>query len=187
LALAAITNNDRVGLLIFSDKIEHFITPRKGRNHTLRLIRDLLAARSTNRGTDLSMALRAVNSRLKQRAIVFLLSDFLTPAQDYAHDLLVVSRRHDLIGVVMSDPREENWPDVGIVGLSDAESGATHWVDTSSKKWRSQFEQQTARFRQFRDTTLARAGVDRIDLPANGDYVRALTAFFQQRAQRIKR
>lgn len=187
LALAAISNNDRVGLLIFSDQAEHFIAPRKGRNHVLRLIRDLLAARPTNRGTNLSLALRTTDRLLKQRAIVFLLSDFLASAQDYAHDLLVVSRRHDLIAVVMGDPLEKRWPDAGLVGIRDAETSASTWMDTSSKDWRRQFEQQSRRFRQMRDSTLARASVDRIELPVDGDYVRALTHFFRQRAHRINR
>ena len=187
LALAAISNNDRVGLLIFSDQAEHFIAPRKGRNHVLRLIRDLLAARPANRGTNLSLALRTVDRLLKRRAIVFLLSDFLASARDYTHDLLVVSRRHDLIAVVMGDPLEKRWPDAGLVGIRDAETSASTWVDTSSTDWRRQFEQQSRRFRQMRDTTLARASVDRIDLPVDGDYVRALTQFFRQRAHRINR
>lgn len=187
LALAAITNNDKVGLLIFSDRIEHFTAPRKGRNHVLRLIRDLLAARPTGRGTDLSLALRTTNRLLKQRAIVFLLSDFLAATQEYARDLLVTGRRHDLIAVVISDPLEERWPDVGLVALHDAETDAVQWIDTSSDSWRQQFERQTARFRQLRDTTLTRARVDRIEVPVNGDYARALTMFFRQRAQRIKR
>jgi uncharacterized protein (DUF58 family) len=187
LALAATSNNDRVGLLIFSDRAEHFIAPRKGQNHVLRLIRDLLAARPANRGTDLSLALRTVDHLLKRRAIVFFLSDFLVSPGDYSHDLLVVSRRHDLIAVVMGDPLEQRWPDAGLVGLRDAETNASTWVDTSSKSWRDQFEQQSRRFRKLRDTTLVRASVDRIDLPVDGDYVRALTHFFRQRVHRINR
>lgn len=187
LALAAISNNDRVGLFVFSDQAELFIAPRKGRNHVLRLIRDLLGARPANRGTDLSLALRTVDRLLKRRAIVFLLSDFLAPARDYLHDLLVVSGRHDLIAVVMADPLEKTWMNVGLVGIRDAESSASTWVDTSSKQWRGQFAQQAQRFRHLRDSTLSRAGVDRIDLPVDGDYVRALTQFFRLRAHRINR
>jgi uncharacterized protein (DUF58 family) len=187
LALSAISNNDKVGLLIFSDRVEKFISPRKGRNHVLRLIRDLLAVHPVNKGTDLSLALRTVNRLLKQRAIIFFLSDFLATPQEYVSDLLVTSRKHDLISIIMSDPLENIWPDVGIVGLQDAETDDERWIDTSSPVWRQQFEQRTERFGQMRDTTLVGAGVDRIDLPADGDYVRALTRFFRQRARRIKR
>ncbi len=186
LAFTAISNNDKVGLLIFSDQIELFIPPRKGRNHVLRLIRDLLAAQPTHRGTDVSLALRAVNQLLKHSAIVFLISDFLASSQDYARDLLVAARRNDVIAVVLSDPLEQTWPAVGLVGLCDAETGATSWVDTASPEWRKQFQQQARRFQKMRDETLIRVGVDRVDVPVNGDYVQALTLFFQKRAQRIR-
>ncbi|MBC7870876.1 MAG: DUF58 domain-containing protein, partial [Chitinophagaceae bacterium] len=140
IALSAVSNNDKVGLLIFSDQVELFIPPRKGRNHVSRLIRELLAARPSSKGTDLSLGLRTVNRFLKQRAIVFLLSDFLASGQEYAADLLVTGRRHDLIAVVLSDPREISWPNVGLIGLQDAETGAEQWVDTSSPTWQRQFQ-----------------------------------------------
>jgi uncharacterized protein (DUF58 family) len=187
LAFTAISNNDKVGLLIFSDQIELFIPPRKGRNHVLRLIRDVLAAQPTHRGTDISLGLRTINQLLKHSAIVFLISDFLASSQDYGRDLLVTSRRNDVIAVVLSDPLEQTWPAVGLVGLRDAETGASAWVDTRLSSWRKQFQQQARRFQKMRDETLARAGVDRVDVPVNGDYVQALTLFFQKRAQRIRR
>jgi uncharacterized protein (DUF58 family) len=187
LALSAITNNDRVGLLIFSDQMEHFIAPRKGRNHVLRLIRDLLAARPSQRGTDISAALKTVSRLVKRRSIIFFLSDFLAPAQSYTHELLVTSRRHDLIAVVMSDPLEQVWPNAGLVGLRDAETDVVRWVDTASQTWRTQFEQRARQFQQQRDAVLMRAGVDRIALPVDGDYVRSLTGFFRERVRRIRR
>ncbi len=187
LAYTAVSNNDKVGLLIFSDQVELFIPPRKGRNHVLRLIRDLLAAQPTHRGTDISLALRTINQLLRRRAIVFLISDFLASSQEYARDLRVTGRRHDVIAVVLSDPREQSWPDVGLVGLRDAETSMVMWIDTTSQNWRKQFQQQTRRFQKMRDETLSRAQVDRIDVPIDGDYVQALTLFFQQRAQRIRR
>jgi uncharacterized protein (DUF58 family) len=184
LAFAAFSNNDRVGLLIFSDQVELYIAPRKGRNHVLRLIRDLLSAQPVNKGTDISLALRTINQLSKRRTIAFLMSDFLAPAQVYARNLLVTSRRHDVIAVVLSDPREQNWPGVGLVGLSDAETGMVEWVDTADNQWQNQFEQRVRRFQQMRDSALSRAEIDRIDVPLDGDYVRALTEFFQQRARR---
>lgn len=186
LALSAITNNDRVGLLIFSDQIEHFIAPRKGRNHVLRLIRDLLAVRPAQKRTDISGALKTVNQLVKRRAIVFFLSDFLTPVQSYAHEMMVASRRHDLIAVVMSDPIEQVWPNAGLVGLVDAETDATHWADTASSEWREQFRQRTAQLQRKRKTALIQSGVDRIELPVDGNYVRALTGFFRERTRRIR-
>ncbi len=185
IAYSAISNNDKVGLLIFSDQVEQYIPPRKGRKHVLLLIRDLLAAPSEHRGTDLSMALRTVNRVLRRRSIVFLLSDFLVPSESYRRDLLVTARRHDVIAVVLSDPREEEWPDMGVVTLRDAETGNIRWVDTSPRKWRRDFERQTARFRAARDATLNRAQIDRIEVPPDGDYVRELMRFFRLRNQRV--
>jgi len=184
LALAAIKNNDRVGLLTFSDKIETFIPPRKGRNHVLRLIRDLLAAPSDHCGTDLGMALQSVNRMLKQHAIIFLLSDFLAPSQQYLQSLMVVSQRHDLIAVVLGDKLETAWPDAGIIPLHDAETGQTQWVDSSSSRWRKDFRSRALRFQENRDNMLNRSGVERIDLSRNDDYIEALTRFFQQRSRR---
>jgi len=187
LAFTAISNNDKVGLLIFSDQVELFISPRKGRNHVLRLIRDLLAAQPIHQGTDISLALRTINQLVKRRAIVFLISDFLAASQEYAPDLQITGRRHDVIAVVLSDPREQNWANVGLVGLRDAETGNVAWIDTASPEWRKQFHQQARRFQAIRDQALVRAGVDRIDVPVDADYVDALLRFFRQRAQRIRR
>jgi uncharacterized protein (DUF58 family) len=184
LAFSAISNNDRVGLLVFSDQIELYVAPRKGRNHALRLIRDLLTTQAVRKGTDLSLALRTVNQVLKQHTILFLMSDFLAAPQSYSRDLLATSRRHDLVAVVLSDPREENWPGVGLVGLSDAETGEIAWIDTADPAWQKQFEYRAKQFQQVRDSTLARAGVDRIDLPLDGNYARALLEFFRLRARR---
>ena len=184
LAFSAISNNDKVGLLIFSDKIELYIPPRKGRNHVLLLIRDLLAVRPTNRGTDLNMALRTINRVLNQKAIVFFMSDFLENNTTYARELIVTSRKHDLISLILSDPLEETWESVGLVNIEDAETGIHQWIDTTSSKWREGFTEQTQRFRAMRDRTLLKSGVDRIDVPTNGDYVDALMRFFKRRTKR---
>ncbi|HLV36185.1 MAG TPA: DUF58 domain-containing protein [Spirillospora sp.] len=184
LALSAIRNNDRVGLLVFSDKVEMFISPRKGRNHVLRLIRDLMAAQPTGQGTDLALALTTVNRVLKRRAIVFLISDFLVSSDEYVPELLITSRRHDVIAVTLSDPLEQAWPDAGLVRLQDAETGALSWVDTASVRWRRQFGAQARQFQQLRDSTLRAARVDQISLTSDGDYVRTLAEFFQRRERR---
>ncbi|MCU0499156.1 MAG: DUF58 domain-containing protein [Anaerolineae bacterium] len=178
LALTAIRNNDKVGLLIFSDRIESFTPPRKGRNHVLRLIRDLLAFTPSGKGTDLALALKTANNYLKQRAIVFVISDFLLNADEYSRELMLTARRHDLIAIVTHDPREMQWDNAGIITLRDAETDDITWIDTGSSQWRKQFVARAARFRQMRDSALSKAQVDRIDLPPNGDYLIALTQFF---------
>lgn len=187
LALSAITNNDKVGLLVFSDRIERYIAPRKGRNHVLRLIRDLLAAQPTHKGTDLALALRTLDRVLHRRAIVFVLSDFLAPADEYATELMLIGRRHDVIAVALHDPLERMWPDGGgLVGLRDAETGLIIWADTTSREWREGFSAQAARFAQIRDNALARAHVDQIVIPVDGDYVQTLVAFFRRRERRLR-
>ncbi|MEQ8673364.1 MAG: DUF58 domain-containing protein [Aggregatilineales bacterium] len=183
LALSAIANNDRVGLLIFSDTIERYIPPRKGRNHVLRLIRELMATPPANKGTDIRLALQSLSRMLKQKAIIFLLSDFLAPVDVYKSQLLVVGQKHDLIAVMLSDPLEMQWGDAGLVALRDAETGEETVVDTTSKIWRREFGKQTAQFYEQRDASFRRAGVDRINVNAQGDYVRALASFFHQRAR----
>lgn len=186
LAFTAISNNDKVGLLVFSEQIELFIPPRKGRNHTLRLIRDLLAAAPTQRGTDLALALQTINRVLKRRAIVFVISDFLIPSETYGRDLMFTARRHDVIAVTLSDPLEQAWPNAGLVSLRDAENGQITWIDTGSAVWRQQFVKQVKRLKVQRDRALTRAGADRIDISNDVDYVQALQIFFQRRASRTR-
>ncbi|MEL7236709.1 MAG: DUF58 domain-containing protein, partial [Chloroflexota bacterium] len=123
LALSAISNNDKVGMLLFSDTIETFVPPRKGRKHVLRMIRDLLAAEPAQTGTDLSLALKTVNRVLDRKSIVFLISDFLADAETYQRDLQVLGRKHDLITVIASDPLEKDFPRSGLVTVQDAETG----------------------------------------------------------------
>ncbi|PJF39702.1 MAG: DUF58 domain-containing protein [Chloroflexi bacterium] len=186
LAFMAISNNDKVGLLVFSDQIEQYIAPRKGRKHVLRLIRDLLTVQPTQTGTDLGLALRTMSQALKRRAIIFLVSDFLVDNQQYQRDLQITGQRHDVIAIVLSDPLEQRWPDVGLIGLHDAENADVKWVDTGSTKWRKQFARRSAHFQDKRDTALLTAQIDRIDICVEDDYVDALTRFFQQRVRRLR-
>jgi uncharacterized protein (DUF58 family) len=187
LAYTANFNNDKAGLLIFSEEVEHYIPPKKGRNHILRLIRDLLTIETSGRGTDLGLALRTVNRLLKRGAIVFLLSDFLMPVESYQRDLLITSRQHETINIVLSDPLEEVIPDVGIMGVQDAETGDVQFIDTSSEKWQTQFREQRMKLLLERDAAFRRAGVEQIDMPPDGDYIRALSHFFQQQARKRAR
>lgn len=186
LTLSALANNDRVGLLIFSDQLERFIPPRKGRNHALRLIRDLLTAEPSGTGTDLSLALRALNRALRRRAIVFLLSDFLAPVEDYEAQLVVTGRRHDVIALAVRDPLERVWPTGALIGLRDAETGSVAWVDTSAADWRKRYAQQAERFVRARNAALARAQVDCVEIDLDNDYVAALVSFFQRRERRLR-
>lgn len=186
LALSAASNNDKVGLLIFSDQVETFIPPRKGRKHILRLIRDLMTVEPSGQGTDMVLALKTINRVTKRHAIVFLISDFLLSSDDYLPELLTTSRRHDVIAITLSDPLEQSWPDVGLISLRDAETNAMTWVDTGSRVWRRRFQGQAQRFQQIRDTTLNRARVDRIDIPPDGSYIHALVEFFQRRERRVR-
>lgn len=187
LAYAANSNNDKAGLLIFSDHIEHYIPPKKGRNHVLHLIRDLLTIETKGKGTDLSLALRTTNRLVSSGAIIFLLSDFLMPSEAYRKDLMLTSQRHELINIILSDPMEEHVPDVGLMGMRDSETGSVQWVDTSSKKWQQEFREQRDSFLEERQQAFNWAGVSHIDMPADGDYVRALTQFFQQQARKRAR
>lgn len=185
IALSATSNNDRVGLLVFSEIIEQFVPPRKGRNHVLLMIRDLLAAPATKPGTDIALALRSLRQFLKQRAVIFFISDFLASSSDFSREFMVISRRHDFIAVTVSDPLEMRWPDAGIITLRDAETGETVRVDSSSEAWRNSFMSQANRFAQQRDQTLKDANVDRIELAVGDDYVNSLTQFFRRREKRL--
>lgn len=187
LAYSAIANNDKVGLLLFSDRVELYVSPRKGRNHIMRLIRDLLSAQPQGRGTDLALALQTMNRLLKRRAIVFLMSDFLEPSDSYATDLALAARRHDMIAVVLSDPREATWPNAGLVALQDAETGAVRWVDTAQPAWRIGFQEHTEQIRRNRNAVLTGAHVDRIEASSDSDTIQALITFFRQRARRLGR
>jgi uncharacterized protein (DUF58 family) len=190
LAFSAITNKDKVGLLIFTDQVELHIPPRKGRQHVLRLVRDLLAFQPSRRGTDIRQALERLNHTLKRRAIIFLVSDFLLPDNQpdaldaYRRTLVVTNRRHDLVALAIGDPCEIVWPDVGLIALEDAETGGRVWVDSGSPAWRAAFARQAEERRAARDAAFARARVDRIDVTAGEDYVEPLLAFFQARARR---
>ena len=184
LSFAATTNNDRVGLLIFTDRVELFIPPRKGRRHVLRLIRELLAFEPQGKGTDIKLALDTINRVLKQRSIIFLVSDFLADMARHQRVLGVTNKRHDLVAVDLDDPLEREIADVGLLALEDAESGELVWVDTSSRAWRESFGQQVAERTAVKRRVFNRAQVDRIGVTTAADYVGALAKFFQRRAER---
>ncbi len=186
LSFAATTNNDRVGLLIFTDQIELFIPPRKGRRHVLRLIRELLAFEPQSRGTDIKMALEKVNQILKRRSIIFLVSDFLANPESYRRELAVTNRRHDVIAVDLHDPLEENIGDVGLLALEDPETDEIVWVDTGSRAWRTSYQQRVQRLEAHKTRVFTQSSVDRIGIGTDEDYTAPLTGFFKERARRIR-
>jgi uncharacterized protein (DUF58 family) len=182
LAFSAIQNNDKVGLLLFTDEVELFIHPKKGRMHTLRLIREMLYFQPRRRGTNLTGALEYLNKVVTRRAVVFLISDFLD--EGYERPLAVTARRHDLIAIPVVDPGEEDLPDVGIVTLEDPETGEQIDVNTSSRALRGAYLALEERRKKSVDQQFRKLGIDMIPLRTNEDYLHVLRAFFARREQR---
>lgn len=184
LAYAANSNRDRVGLMLFSNQIEHYLAPGRSRNHILRLIRDLLTFQPKGQGTDLALALRAARRTLKRGSVIFIISDFLLPPDQYEHELRALARQHDVITIIISDPLEAEFPEVGLIHLRDLETGQTQLVDTSSAKWRTEFQAQRQNLQAQRDRIIGKAGIASLELKPDDDYISALVAFFQREAGR---
>jgi uncharacterized protein (DUF58 family) len=182
LAFSAIKNNDKVGLIIFSDHVEKFVPPRKGKRHVLRVLRELLYHRPEGRGTDIRAALDYLNHVQRRRAVTFLVSDFRDGGFEKA--LAVAGRRHDLIAVRVGDLREREIPSVGLLELEDPETGEHLVVNTSDSRFRSAFTERSLSARQELDRTLCRGKVDVIDVETGQPYVRPLMRFFQDRMRR---
>ena len=185
LAFAAIANKDKVGLVLFSDRVEKFIPPAKGKSHVLRLIRELLTFVPEGHGTDLNEPLRLLGSVLKRKATVFLVSDFW--AGDFTRSLAILGRRHDVVAVRVRDPRETDLPPVGLVRWVDAESGREFTVDTSSGATRSALQARAGRHDEALERGLAAHGVDLVDVDATASYVEPLRRFFLAREGRRSR
>jgi uncharacterized protein (DUF58 family) len=184
LAFSAIKNNDRVGLIIFTSEVERYIPPQKGKNHVLRVIRELLYFEPQRKGTNVAEALSFLNRVQRRKAVVFLVSDFFTPP--FTKPLRVTAKRHDLIAISLRDPRESELPDVGLVELEDAESGGAVLVDSSSKEFRNSYkremEQRTAAISQV----FVSNGVDEIPVSTATDYVDPLVKFFRKREKTVR-
>ena len=187
MSFAATTNNDKVGLLLFTDRMELLVSPRKGRSHVLRMVRDLLLFQSEGTGTDITLALNTVHRMLKRRAIIFLVSDFLADPESYRPAMLVTNRRHDVVAFDLSDPLEREIDNVGVIALEDTESGQIRWVDTGRSEWRREFSDRVARLEAGKRDVLTAAGVDRVSLTTERDYVAQVGAFFRTRRQRLGR
>ena len=183
IAFSAIRNNDKVGLLLFTDRVELFIPPKKGRSHTLRLIREILFFEPEGRGTNPALALDSLNKIVTRRAVVFFISDFQAP--DFSKALAVSGRRHDFIAIRVQDEREKVLPNIGIITLEDAETGEQIEIDTANRTTRTRFvdlanEQEAGLLR-----TLRRNNIDAIALRTGEDYLPALRSFFKQRERRL--
>ena len=179
LAFSATQNNDKIGLLLFSDQIELFIPPKKGKSHVLRIIRELIEFESKSKKTDLSQALKYLSSVLKKKAIVFLISDFMT--KDYEHTLKIASKRHDVTGIRVFDQREESIPNIGIINMLDAETGETLVVDTNSKSVRQDYEKYySENVAYFRDI-FSKCGAGTISSRVDESYVTKLLGYFKAR------
>jgi len=182
LAFSAIRNNDKAGLLLFTDRIESFVPPRKGSHHCLRLIRDLLFPETAGRGSDLGGALGYLSRVVRRRAVVFLLSDFF--ATGFGPDLRVAGRRHEVVPVRLTDPVSEQLPEAGLACLTDPERGGPVWVDTTSPAVRDAYADARARHRTEIDRLFRGARLLPLDLPLEGDLVAPLRAYFHQRGMR---
>ncbi len=185
LAFSAIRNNDKVGLVLFSDRVELFIPPKKGRSHTLRLIREILYFEPEGRGTLPGLALDYLNHVVTRRSVVFFISDF--QAEDFSGALTITSRRHDLIAIRIDDEREESIPDVGIITLEDAETGEQIELNTGDRRTRTRFAEAARAQRDEVTHILRRNSIDAIALRTGDDYLPALRAFFKQRELRLGR
>ena len=185
LSFSAIINNDKVGALFFSDKVEKFIPPKKGRSHLLHIIREIIEFEPTTDGTDISEALRYLTNAIKKKCTAFLLSDMIDVDKDgnprYEEALKVAVNRHDLSVIEVYDPRERNIPDVGLVHVKDSETGRAAWVNTSDKKMRAAYEEWFRNMEQTSTRLFMKYNVDKVSIALNEDYVKGLMALFKNR------
>ncbi|HHT9113183.1 MAG TPA: DUF58 domain-containing protein [Candidatus Wunengus sp. YC65] len=182
LALSAIKNNDKVGMIMFTDKIEKFIPPKKGPKHVLRVIRELLCSQPTGKGTNISVALEYLNKITHRRTISFVVSDFI--ANDYAHAVRIANKRHDMIAITIVDPREQELPNVGFIELRDAESDEILLLDTADSLARREFGALNNRRRQEQSRLFRSMGVDEILINTNRHHVEPIVRFFRIREKR---
>lgn len=181
IAFSAIQNNDKIGVIFFSDRIEKFIPPKKGRTHILHIIRELIDFYPENKQTNIEGALQYMTNSIKKRCTCFVISDFIDD-HDFSHALAIANRKHDVVALRVYDIRENVLPPVGMMYLTDAETGEHIWVDTSDKKLRQDYEQYMSEWNKKLDAIFKRSGVDVATISSDEDYVRALIALFKKRA-----
>ena len=183
LAFSAITNNDRVGLILFTDRVERFVPPKKGRKHVMRLITEILNARPEHKKTDLNSGLQHLMKVAKRRCVAFLVSDFI--ADNYEHSLRIAARRHDLVPISLRDPMEESLPEAGIAVVQDSETGERMRVDFGSPRVRAHFAQLVKSRREERSRLFRKLSIDFVELKAGEEYVKSLVTFFHARARKV--
>ncbi|MEM6964748.1 MAG: DUF58 domain-containing protein [Bacteroidota bacterium] len=181
LSFSALNNNDKVGVIFFSDKVEKFIPPKKGKQHILRIIRELINFEAEASGTNLGVAFEYLNNLIKKRCICFVLSDFLT--KNYESPLRIAKRRHDVVGIHIVDPREEKLPNVGLIRAIDSESGEALWIDSSLKSVRQQYLKWFQSHMDYFKTTFTKIGADTVTIRTNETYVNKLLEFFKRRSK----
>jgi uncharacterized protein (DUF58 family) len=182
IAFSAIQNNDKIGVIFFSDRIEKFIPPKKGKSHILRIIRELIEFKPTGKETRIGDALRYFTGAIKKRSIAFLISDFMD--HDFEDAMKIANRKHDLIALQIHDRRESELPDLGLVRVADAETGRTMWLDTSDRNLRNQYQLDWKRREGNLNSLFARSGVDTARLRTDRSYVQPLMNLFKSRGKR---
>ncbi|MCG9127491.1 DUF58 domain-containing protein [Candidatus Poribacteria bacterium] len=180
LAFSAIRNNDKVGLICFTNTVEHFVPPQKGKKHVLRVVRDILRFQPKHKGTDITQALKFADQILKPHSVIFLISDFRDT--DYQKQLRIINKRHTLIAITLEDPRESEMPNVGLIELEDAETGLRKIIDSRSEDIRNEYSKQNTQSIQERQKTFIHSQVESIDIKTNQSYVLPLIRFFRHRS-----
>ncbi|MEM9935532.1 MAG: DUF58 domain-containing protein [Bacteroidota bacterium] len=184
LSFSAINNNDKVGIMLFSDQVELYVPPKKGRNHILRIIREIVAIEPKPAKTNIADSLQNLTNMLKKRSVVFVISDFMQNGPDYKDDLSIAKRRHDVVGLHIYDDREVKLPKMGLIRVQDAETGKTIWLDSDSKKVRENYQKWYADNLDKTSCTFARSGADFISINTRESYVTALLNLFSMREKR---
>ncbi len=184
LAFSAIKNNDKVGLIIFTDKIEKYVPPKKGKQHVLRVLRELLYFEPEDKKTNISVALEYLSNVVRKRSIVFLISDFIS--EDFSRALKIVNKKHDVVAVNITDPREKELPDVGFIELEDAENGEIITIDSTDSELRNLYYTYNRKQKEDRDRLFKSMNVDFIDISTDKSYIEPLIKFFRMRAKRFR-
>jgi len=179
LAFSAIQNNDKIGVIFFSDRIEKFIPPKKGRKHILHIIRELISFEPEHERTDLSEAFKYLTNAIKKRCTTFIISDFLD--EDFEHAMRIANQKHDVVALKVYDKRETEMPAIGLIKLKDAETGEYQWVDTSSKQVRDAYANWWRTVNEQTNKLFTKCGVDNVSISTEDDYVKALMSLFQKR------
>jgi len=183
LAFSAMKNNDKVGLILFTDRIEKFVPPKKGRTHGLRIIREILSFKPEGNKTNIKAALEYLNHTIKRKSIAFLISDFIDDG--YEKILSIVGKKHDLIGIVLQDPREREIPKAGLIKFKDAETGELRYIDTSNKNVQENFQKLLRIFEAKRKSVFIKSRLDAIEVNTNESYVKPLANFFRKREKML--